>query len=172
VTQPPKALTESLEDYLEAILALEIAHKVARVKDIADKLGVLRGSVSSALKGLAEKGLIHYRKYSYITLTPEGLAIAREVARRHRVLKDFFLRVLQIDPEKAEANACRMEHALDKTSFDKLVKFVEFIDSCPRTGPDWIEGFMAFCASKDHDAHACRNCLETCLEKQIEADVQ
>lgn len=37
-------LSESLEDYLEVILALEQAHKVARVKDIAEKIGVQIGS--------------------------------------------------------------------------------------------------------------------------------
>jgi Mn-dependent DtxR family transcriptional regulator len=40
-------LSESLEDYLEVILALEQAHKVARVKDIAEKIGVQLGLVIS-----------------------------------------------------------------------------------------------------------------------------
>ena len=56
-------LSESLEDYLEIILALEKVNKVARVKDIAEKMGVLRGSVTGALKNLAEKGLINYAAF-------------------------------------------------------------------------------------------------------------
>ena len=39
-----KALSESLEDYLEIILKLEQEQKVARAKDIADRMGVQRGS--------------------------------------------------------------------------------------------------------------------------------
>jgi DtxR family transcriptional regulator, Mn-dependent transcriptional regulator len=106
-------LTESSQGYLEVILDLETAQKVARAKDIADRLGVQRGSVTGALKSLEEKGLIHYQPYSFITLTEAGRKIAEEVAYRHRVLKDFLLNVLQIDEPTAEATACRMEHAID-----------------------------------------------------------
>jgi DtxR family Mn-dependent transcriptional regulator len=67
-------LSENLEDYLETILELEKTQKVARVKDIAEMRGVLRGSVTGALKSLAEKGLINYEPYSFITLTRKGTA--------------------------------------------------------------------------------------------------
>ena len=68
-----------MEDYLEAILALERLHKVARAKDIAERLKVKRGTVTGALKSLAEKGMINYTPYSYITLTPKGSEIASEI---------------------------------------------------------------------------------------------
>ena len=45
-------LSENMENYLETILELESANKVARVKDIADRLGIQRGSASGALKNL------------------------------------------------------------------------------------------------------------------------
>jgi len=90
-------LSESLEDYLEAILRLETDHKVARQKEIAEVLKIQRGSVTSALKVLAGKGLVNYEPYSYVTLTPKGRKIAREIERRHNVIKDFLFRVLRID---------------------------------------------------------------------------
>ena len=52
--EDPK-LSESLEDYLEVILDLEETHKVARAKDIAEKLGIQRGSVTGALKESGRK---------------------------------------------------------------------------------------------------------------------
>jgi Mn-dependent DtxR family transcriptional regulator len=61
VIEKKAVLSESLEDYLETILDLEKTNKVARVKDIAEKMGVLRGSVTGALKNLAEKKLINYK---------------------------------------------------------------------------------------------------------------
>ena len=64
-------LSESLEDYLEIILQLEQSQKVARAKDIATRMEVQRGSVTSALKNLKEKKLINYEPYSFITLTPK-----------------------------------------------------------------------------------------------------
>ena len=48
-------LSENMENYLEAILDIEKINKVARAKDIAELLGLQKGSVSGALKVL--KGL-------------------------------------------------------------------------------------------------------------------
>ncbi len=117
-----ETLTESVENYLEVILNLENTQKVARVKDIADKLSLQRGSVSGALKNLEEKGLINYEPYSFITLTPRGKNIAEEITHRHAVLKDFLLNVLKIEPLIAETTACRMEHVIDKATVERLVQ--------------------------------------------------
>ena len=160
-----QTLSENLEDYLETILSLEKTNKVARVKDIAEKMGVLQGSVTGALKSLAEKKLINYKPYSYITLTRKGTAIAREITRRHEVLKDFLLNVLLLDPEKAEQNACRMEHGMDRTAIDRLVKFIEYVHYCPRTGDDWIKAFVNYYSKDDHDSQQCRECMEECLSR-------
>ena len=84
-----EGLSENLEDYLETILELQRENTVARVKDIASKLGILSGSVTSALRTLSARGLINYKPYSFITLTPEGEKIAEEILRRHSVIKDF-----------------------------------------------------------------------------------
>ena len=158
-------LSERLEDYLEIILALEKTNKVARVKDIADQMGVLRGSVTGALKTLAAKGMIHYKPYSFITLTRRGTTIAREITRRHAVIKDFLLNVLRIDAEKADVNACRMEHAMDKAVVDRLVRFIEHIHSCPRTGDEWIRSFVNYHADGRHNRKECNKCLEQLIAR-------
>lgn len=159
MNQSKKGLSDSLEDYLEIILALEKKNKVARVKDIADEMGVLRGSVTSALKTLGQKGFINYEPYSFITLTPKGTKIAREITRRHGVLKDFLINVLQIDAEMAETDACRMEHAMEKASIDRLVNFLEFIQDCPRTDFNWMESFTDYYSKGKPDKKVCINCL-------------
>ena len=154
--------SESLEDYLEIILNLQNTHKVARSKDIAEKMGIQRGSVTGMLKNLAKKGLINYEPYGFITLTLEGKKIAQEIERRHTIIKDFLFRVLQIKNEKADAIACRMEHAMDRPTVNMLVKFTDFIDNCPRAGADWIEAFVNFCSTEKPDRKKCKNCLEQC----------
>ena len=158
-------LSENLEDYLETILSLEKTNKVARVKDIAEKMGVLRGSVTGALKSLAEKKLINYKPYSFITLTRKGATIAREITRRHEVLKDFLHNVLLLDPEKAEQNACRMEHGMDRTAIDRLVQFIDYVHYCPRTGDDWIKAFVNYYSRDEHDTEQCRVCMDDCLSR-------
>ncbi len=160
-----KQLSESLEDYLEIILELEKGNKVARVKDIAEKMGIQSGSVTSALKNLAEKKLINYEPYSYITLTESGMAIAKEMNMRHVVIQDFLSRVLQIDEKQADETACRMEHTLDKKSFGMIVQFIKFIDECPRTGDGWKQAFIHSCKPDADGWKKCKACLSQCSEK-------
>jgi DtxR family transcriptional regulator, Mn-dependent transcriptional regulator len=158
-------LSESMQDYLEAILAIQEKNQVARVKDIAEKLDILKGSVTGALKKLAEKGLINYEPYSFITLTEQGKAIAREITRRHRIIRDFLQCILLMDPEAADQNACRMEHAMDREAVDRLVAFIEYIYKCPRTGADWIDGFVRYFSGEKRSEEDCHACFERCVQK-------
>ncbi len=160
-----EGLSESLEDYLETILELEEDKKVARSKDIADKLGIQRGSVTGALKNLAKKKLIDYEPYGFVTLTNQGKKIAKEIALRHSVIKDFLYRILQVDAEKAEDAACRIEHALDESTFKKFVQFISFIDECPRTGDSWINSFVNHSSGKSVEEKKCKECLQKCMDE-------
>jgi DtxR family Mn-dependent transcriptional regulator len=159
-----EGLSASLEDYLEVIYHLEKTNRVARAKDIADQMSVQRASVTGALKALAGRGLINYSPYSYITLTPEGRKAAKEVIRRHEVLKEFFTTALLLDPNQAEANACRIEHAIGPTAFERLVQFLEFIKNCPRAGEDWLQAFADFCRETGQ-APDCEACVAGCRNK-------
>ncbi len=126
-------LSQSLEDYLETILALQTENKVARCRDIADKMKIQRGSVTGMLKKLAAIDLVNYEPYGYVTLTPEGRKIATEIEHRHVFLKDFFHRILGVDDLSADRVACQVEHAMDRQIFEKFQEFVHKIDSCPRS---------------------------------------
>jgi DtxR family Mn-dependent transcriptional regulator len=162
-------LSASLEDYLEVIFHLEQSNRVARAKDIADQMNVQRASVTGALKALSGRGLINYSPYSYITLTAQGRTLARDVIRRHDTLKEFFMTALQLSPEEAEANACRIEHAIDPGAVDRLVCFLEFIKICPRTGIDWFEAFARYC-QKGIRTSSCQECLKECLDRIVPGD--
>jgi DtxR family Mn-dependent transcriptional regulator len=153
-------LSDSLENYLEVILELEETNKVARAKEIADRLEIQRGSVTGGLKALAEKGYINYKPYSFITLTHKGKRIARDITHRHGVIKEFLSKVLQIDPHTAEETACRMEHAIDAKTIERLVCFIEYIFTCPRAGEQWIQSFLSYCAADNRDPADCDVCID------------
>ncbi|NLO27943.1 MAG: metal-dependent transcriptional regulator [Actinobacteria bacterium] len=120
-----EALSESQEDYLEAILLLERESRVARVSEIADQLNVSRPSVTGALKNLAARGLVAHEPYGHVTLTDEGADIALEVERRHVAVRDFLVDVLGVPDEKADITACRLEHVLEP---DVLAHFVAYAE--------------------------------------------
>jgi len=139
-----KPLTPAIENYLEAIFNLAKEKRVVRVKDIAKRLGVKMPTVTSMLKTLSERGLIDYEKYEYLELTEKGSGVGEEIDRRHHVLRSFLRDILGIDLDKADEEACKMEHAIGASTMDRFVVFMEFIQSCPRTGKNWLERFEEF----------------------------
>lgn len=132
-TEPvaPKMLTSVMEDYLETIFNLEIDKKVVRVKDIAGKLKVKMPSVTSMLKTLSERGFVNYEKYEYVFLTDEGIAIGKEITRRHAILFKFLTDILHVDPAKAADEACKMEHVLSPDTMDRLMSLMATMIECP-----------------------------------------
>lgn len=126
-------ISASLEDYLGAIYHLEKVNRVARAKDIADRMEVSRASVTGALRTLSDRKLINYEPYSFITLTEQGRDIAREVQRRHKALLQFFQCVLHLEQDHSEKVACKVEHAMDSLTIDRLIEFLTFLKVCPHT---------------------------------------
>ena len=131
-------------------------------RDIADRLGITRGTVTSALKSLSEKGLINYQPYSHITLTATGEQIAAKIIRRHRIVSRYLHEVLQLPLDVSEDNACRAEHVLDRQVIDRLVCHLEFLEKCPRMGTVWRDSVNLFCKDGINQQN-CRECLGRCL---------
>lgn len=126
-----KPLTATMEDYLEAIFDLDKDKRVVRVRDIAKRMDVKMPTVTSALKTLNSKGLVHYEKYEYVELTPEGSAVGGEMHRRHKLLLTFLTDILKVDYETANEEACKMEHALSAATLERLADFMAFLQERP-----------------------------------------
>ena len=139
-----KPLTFVMEDYLEAIFDLDKKKRVVRVKDIAKRLDVKMPTVTSMLKALNKRGLVHYRKYEYVELTDKGSKVGNEVHRKHRVLRRFLTDILNIDLNTADKEACKMEHALSAGTLDSITDFMVFIRACPPVSEDWLERFEEY----------------------------
>lgn len=142
-------LTASQEDYLEIIWALVREQRVARVTDIAERLGVSMPSVTGALKTLAKLNLVEYSPHKFITLSEEGRRVAQNITSRHRILREFLTDVLDLPAEKAEQTACRIEHAIGDTVSQRLHDLVHFWETrFPRK--DWPKTFRSFRRDTDN----------------------
>jgi DtxR family Mn-dependent transcriptional regulator len=108
----PKHPTRAVQDYLKAIHGLEGADHVVSPIDIAARLGVRAPSVTGMLKRLAEAKWITYESGHGARLTERGLAEARRVIRRHRLVELFLNRVLGLDWSEVDAEAEALEHAI------------------------------------------------------------
>ncbi|WP_147635002.1 metal-dependent transcriptional regulator [Treponema pectinovorum] len=104
---------ESGEDYLEAILRLQLENGFVRSVDIANKLGVSRPSVSRAMGLLEKDGYIEFNLGNTIKLTEKGQAKAEDVFGRHKLLTIFLKKITGLSEEQCEENACRVEHQID-----------------------------------------------------------
>jgi len=122
-------LSPNFEDYIEAILIVQMRNKVVRVKDISKMLNVSMPSVHGAIKVLKEKSLVLHQKYGYIELTEEGSRTASEIFQKHKLLKNFFIKILDLSEEVAAEDACKIEHYLSKQTLTRLSAFINFFDS-------------------------------------------
>lgn len=166
-----KELSSTMEDYLEAIFNLENVMKAVRVKDIAGKMKVKLPTVTSMLNTLGQRGLINHEKYEYVELTKKGERIAKEIYRRHVVFRDFLKGILNIDSKTAEEDACKMEHAISPVTLERLVKFMEFIETCPRGGSDWPSMFEYYLKHGRRDEARCLEQMKA-FEEKFNAEVK
>ena len=123
----PSELSQSMEDYLEAIARLIEVNGHAHTKEIAELLQVKLPSVTGALRQLSSQGYIVYNSRYPVELTPSGQALAREVMHRHQVLSEFFMKVLGLAPEQAAESACHLEHVVDNSTIERFLLFSEAI---------------------------------------------
>ena len=122
----PEKMSQSLEDYLEAIYRLSLSIEV-RVTDIAADLSLSKPSVNRAVNALKEQGYVEHEYYGKITLTETGTEKGKEVYKRHLLLKSFLMTQLGVDRETAETDACRMEHVMSETTVKHLIDYIKRI---------------------------------------------
>jgi len=104
--------TKAVQDYLKTIHRLGGAEAMVSPVDIADRLNVRAPSVTGMLKRLSEAGWIDYAPGRGARLSGQGVAEARRVIRRHRLVELFLTQVLGLDWSEVDAEAEALEHAI------------------------------------------------------------
>jgi DtxR family Mn-dependent transcriptional regulator len=64
-----------------------------------------------------------------------------------------------VEEKLADETACKMEHVIPRHIVDRLIKFVEFVDRCPRCGERWIGKFDSFCETGTM-TDDCERCMQ------------
>ncbi len=118
-----KRITQSNEDYLEAILLLE-KNGSTRSIDVANSLNVSKAAVSIAMNELIDKELVTKAKYGDIFLTEKGRKIATETLNKHALLRKFLVSI-GVDGETAEEECCKIEHILSDKTLECIKKLTE-----------------------------------------------
>jgi DtxR family Mn-dependent transcriptional regulator len=119
----PAASSESVDNYLKAILALSgpEERRVASTS-LAARLGVAPASVTNMLQklGAAPSPLVEYERHHGVLLSPAGRRRALEVLRHHRLIETFLYELLDYPIEEVHAEAERLEHFISERFEERI----------------------------------------------------
>ena len=112
-------LHASGEDYLEAVLVLQKQKGMVRSVDIARHMDVSKPSVCHAVATLKDGGFLTMDDGFFLHLTNIGREVVEQIYEKHRFFTERLI-AAGVDPETAEADACRIEHVISDESFQCL----------------------------------------------------
>jgi DtxR family Mn-dependent transcriptional regulator len=141
-------ISKTMEQYIETIYELQQEWGAASVTDIASSRGVKSPSVTYVLRKLKRLGLVNYKKYRSVSLTSNGLEIAKNLERTHNTLR-WFLEMIGVDSEVANRDACELEHIARPETVERLTQFVDWVKDAPKI-PSWLEHYREFLATGNH----------------------
>ncbi len=111
---------ESRENYLEAIYLLsEENNGAVRSVWLAEFMGFSKASICRAISVLKEEGYVAMDDDCMVSLTEIGKTEAKHVYDKHCYFERQLL-AAGVDRETAKLEACRLEHAISHSSFEKL----------------------------------------------------
>jgi DtxR family Mn-dependent transcriptional regulator len=119
--------TESVDNYLKAILVLEEAEGCkatvrVMVKALAEELRVAPASVTNMLQKLAavRAPMVEYERHRGVRLSKLGRRRALEVVRHHRLIETFLYEVLDYPIEELHEEAERLEHFISERFEERI----------------------------------------------------
>ena len=115
---------QSKEDYLKAVLTIRKQKGSCRSVDVAEHLQLTKASISRAVARLSKDGLLEKNYDGQLYLTEAGQKRADEVEERYELLYQIFLN-LGLSEEKADKDACNIEHCVSEETYEKLLAWYQ-----------------------------------------------
>lgn len=154
-----KTLTPNMEMYLKTIYEIDGGGDEARVKGIADRLGVKMPSVTGAVDSLQRRGLVRHNPYGGVQLTPRGRRVARDVKDRNDLLFRFLCDVLKLPEKIAARDACELEHVVSPKTLERLSAFLHFTNVCKLGASEIVDHFSDWLECRENDTE-CKSCVD------------
>lgn len=136
--QESKAITASMEDYLEMTYRLAREKGYTRMGDLATALNVQPPSASKMVQKLAEMGYLQFEKYGVIELSKKGRQLGQYLLNRHETLERF-LSILGVKEQLLEETE-KIEHYISAETIERIMLLVEFMEN----NTEWLQAFRDF----------------------------
>jgi DtxR family transcriptional regulator, Mn-dependent transcriptional regulator len=109
------AFSPAIEDYAKAIYALQArGEREVSTTALAERLDVTPASASGMMRKLGELGLVTHVPYRGVRLTDDGVRLALEVLRHHRLLELYLSETLGVPWDRVHDEAEVLEHVLSE----------------------------------------------------------
>lgn len=125
------------EDYITTIFKIMDSGREVSNKLLAEMMGIAPSSVTEMLRKLQKDGLVISKKND-ISLTEEGLLVAKNIISKHRLWETFLMKVLNYNWTDVHNQADLLEHVTDDRLRDKLNEFLGYPEHCPHGGDIFI----------------------------------
>ncbi|CCH54109.1 iron (metal) dependent repressor, DtxR family [Fibrisoma limi BUZ 3] len=113
------------ENYLKTIYYLANRQQgEVSTNALAEMTATKAASVTDMLRKLADKQLIHYKKYQGVRLTEEGERLALQIIRRHRLWEVFLVDKLGFRWDQVHEMAEELEHIRSEELVERLDTFL------------------------------------------------
>ncbi len=123
------SVTHSAAHYLMAIQELREKTGYARISDVARHLNITKGSASTEIKGLKQRGFVSEDENRFLLLTDTGTKTVKQIVQARRTLQFFLAKVLLVSKEQAHIDACKIEHLLSEETTSRLFTMIQFLRS-------------------------------------------
>ena len=133
----------SVDDYLETIyfLAFPIGEyrpstgSTAIAARVAEMLGVSRASAGEMLKRLESEGLVERGEQKEAVLTPSGIARARRVVRKHRIIERFLTDFMGYTAAESHVHADELGDTFTEEMIERINDRLGRPERCPHGWP-------------------------------------
>jgi len=127
------SLTE--ENYLKALFNIANISGEVNVTELSKTLDLKMPTVTSMVKKLAEKKLVHYESYKPLRLTEKGKKEASLIIRKHRLTEMFLVDKMKLGWEDVHDIAEQIEHIQSTVFFEKMDELLDFPKLDPHGSP-------------------------------------
>ncbi len=127
------SLTE--ENYLKALFNIANKNGEVNVAELSKSLDIKMPTVTSMMKKLAKKKLVHYESYKPLHLTDKGKKEAGLIIRKHRLTEMFLVDKMKIGWENVHDIAEQIEHIQSTLFFEKMDEMLDYPKVDPHGSP-------------------------------------
>ena len=127
--------SQTVENYLKAMLHLSSGYEPVSVSSISTHLEVSKPSAISMMKNLRDQGLVDYKKYKPLSLTEKGKKSAGLILRKHRLTEMFLVEKMGFDWSEVHEIAEQMEHISSPSLFERMDELLDFPTRDPHGSP-------------------------------------